>query len=240
VRKDVRRGLALVVVGGLGTAAGWVMIIPGYSGYSPLAPGLTNRINLVAALGLAALAAGVALMVAASVRAGLRERAPSLDAVATLLLVPVALGYFIRFHDDVPAYDRAGRDNRAVLARMRELVPTPAPGTNIFTFGEAGFTRPSLPIFAGGFGQDQVWAARVEYGTFDVGAFPVLESMSFACESKTMALNQTEPPSATPYGHALLVDLPSGRVIVPHNRADCIRATNALKPYAPEVDVNAS
>jgi hypothetical protein len=233
LRVDLRHALVLVGAGVAVTAAGWLMIVPADLGYDPGSSGVGNRINGVAAVGLALTVVGMAALVASAVRAAQRGGAVSLGALTALLVVPVAAGDAAAFHRDVQSWDHAGAESRALLARVLELVPAPAPGTTVFTFGIPGYAAPSVPIFGGGGNNDLLGAIHAVNGTDTVAAFPVLSGMRFDCNATTMRLRDTGARSTTPYGLAVLVDIPTGRVALPRDRDACIEMTAALQPYAP-------
>ncbi len=223
------------------TAAGWVMIIPGALGYDPGSFGVGNRINAVAAIGLAVAVVGFCGLLAVGLRALLRRaRGHSLGlrtsaaVLATLAVVPVVATDLVRFREDASNWERAGRQSWALLDRLHRMVPDPRPGTTLFTFGVSGYSAPSVPIFGGGGNDDLVGAVRVSYRMASISGFPVLGGMHFSCAPRSITLLQTGVSSTTSYGLALLLDLDgSGRVIVPHDERDCLRDTAALAPYAP-------
>jgi hypothetical protein len=231
LRAGLRRGLGLVAAGVVVAVAGWVMIVPADLGYDPGAAGVGNRVNGVAAMGLAILVCGMAVLLAAPLRAALRGRA-SQAVIVTLLLAPVGAADAVELGDDADHWNRAANLNRLVLKRMRQLVPSPPADSTLYTFGVPGYSAPSVPIFGGGGNQDLFWAARLTYGTAGVGAFPVLGGMTFTCAERTMSLNAAAPVRAPRYGRAFLVDIVGGRVITPRNRAECLRETAGLMPYA--------
>jgi hypothetical protein len=233
LRGDLRAGLVLLGAGLTIAVAGWLMIVPADLGYDPASSGVGNRIDAVAVMGLAVAVVGLLTLVAAAARALPALRALSLPLLTAVLAIPVVIGDALAFHADARSWDRAASENRALLSRVEALVPAPAPGTMIFTFGTSGYASPSVPIFGGGGNNDLLGAVHVAYGTMAVGGFPVLSGMSFACDAASMRLLDTGDPSTAPYGLALLVDVPSGRVMVPRDRDSCVADTTALKPYAP-------
>ena len=232
-RLELRKALVLLAGGMAVTVAGWVMIIPAALGYDPGSSGVGNRINAVAAIGLAVAVIALAGLVAIVIRAG-SLRAPSLALVTTLLAMPIALADLVRFEQDAANWNHAADVGRAFLLRLHELVPDPVPGTTLFTFGVSGYTAPSVPIFGGGGNNDLLVAVRITYGTGAISGFPVLGGMQFSCGPDSMTLLDTGAPSTTPYGLALLVDMRgAGQVLVPRSESDCLRETAQLAPYAP-------
>jgi hypothetical protein len=232
-RGELRQALLLLVGGLVVTVAGWGMIIPAALGYDPGSSGVGNRINAVAAIGLAVVVVAFAGLLAVAIRSCWR-RAPSLALLTTLLAMPVALADLVRLQQDATDWNHAADVGRAFLVRLRELVPDPVPGSTLFTFGVSGYAAPSVPIFGGGGNNDLLGAVRVTYGTDAISGFPVLGGMQFSCGSGSMTLLDTRAPSTTPYGLALLVDMRgAGQVLVPRSESDCLRATTQLAPYAP-------
>jgi len=71
LRSEMRLGLGAVGAGVVLAGAGWLMIVPADMGYDPIAGGIGNRVNTVASFGLAVLVAGIAVIIAAWVRAAM-------------------------------------------------------------------------------------------------------------------------------------------------------------------------
>jgi len=231
---ELRKALLLLAGGLAVTMAGWVMIVPADLGYDPGSSGVGNRINAVAAIGLAVAVVAFAGLLAIALRAALSARAPSLAVLTALLALPIALANLVRFEQDATNWNHAADVGRAFLVRLRELVPDPVPGTTLFTFGVSGYAAPSVPIFGGGGNNDLLGAVRITYGTGAISGFPVLGGMRFSCGPGSMTLLNTGAPSTTPYGLALLVDMRgAGQVLVPRSESDCLRETMQLAPYTP-------
>ena len=231
-RVELRKALRLLAGGLAVTAAGWVMIIPAALGYDPGSFGVGNRINAVAAIGLAVAVVALAGLLAIAIGACWRRGAPSLALLTTLLVMPIALADLVRLERDAANWNHAADVGRAFLLRLRELVPDPVPGTTLFTFGVSGYAAPSVPIFGGGGNNDLLGAVHITYGTGAISGFPVLGGMQFSCGPGSMTLLDTGAPSTTPYGLALLVDMRgAGQVLVPRSESDCLRVTMQLAPY---------
>jgi hypothetical protein len=231
--EELQRGLVLTAGGCAVLAVSWLMIVPANLGYDPLSSGVGNRINLVAAMAIAVILAGMALLIAALIRIGGHNRGLGLSVLATLLLVPIVVHDFVAFRSDARDWNRAARENRALLAELHRLVPDPAPGTRIFTFGVPGYSAPSVPIFGGGGNRDLAWATRLLYDSSNVYGFPVLSGMTIDCGPGALSQRDSTPDSTARYGRAIFVDIPGRRVIVPRNRRQCLDETRRLMPYAP-------
>lgn len=239
VRVEARRTLRVLAAGLVVTAAGWVMIIPADLGYDPGSAGVGNRINAVAAIGVAVTVVAAARLVATAIRARSRLPPLPLSLLTGILVIPVIAGDVIGLERDAAHWNRAADENRTFLVRLRQVVPTLAHGATVFTFGIAGYSAPSVPIFGGGGNNDLLGAVRVAYGTAAISGFPVLSGMRFSCDSKTMALSGTGASSTTPYGLALLVDMRrTGSALIPRSRQDCLQETARLMPYASVNETN--
>jgi hypothetical protein len=164
-RPDLRRLLAMGAVGTLGAAAGYVLYVPAARYYEPLAPGTTNRMNVLSAAGYAVLVyALVRLAAALAVRrhAGL---------VAGVVLAAIAVGWVVRIADDAGGWRRSAEVQADVLATVRATVPRPRAGTTIYTFNAPGFVAPGIPAFSLSF--DLRSAVRLAYDDPLVRAYPV-------------------------------------------------------------------
>jgi hypothetical protein len=236
-RVELRRALLLLAGGVAVTAAGWAMIIPANFDYTPGGTGINNRINAVAAIGLAMAVIAITGLVAIALRASLRGRVSSLALLTTLLAMPIAIADVVRLEWDAANWNHAAEVGRTFLVRLRELVPKPPPGTTLFTFGVSGQSNPGVVIFSGAGSNDLLGAVRVTYGTPAISGFPVFASMQFSCGPTSMTLLDTGESSTTQYGLAMLIDMRgAGRVLIPKSESDCLQATAQLAPYPPDFE----
>jgi hypothetical protein len=232
-RRAARRPLVLLAVGVVVVVAGYAMVVFAAASYQPDDMGLSNRINVAAAPGYAAIAVALAWILVDLV-GGVLPRPPWAGALAGVLVTGlVVAGGASQVLADASDWNHAWSEQKVILASLYRLVPAPAPGTTVFTFGRSGYTAPSVPIFGGGGNNDMLGAVRLLWGSSTVRGFPVLDEMHLECATTTVSLSGTKADSTTRYGRALFVELRRDLVVVPRDQAACRRVANAQLPYAP-------
>src|SRR3954471_1142557 len=117
-------------LGALGVAAGYVLFIPAARYYEPLAPGTTNRMNVLAAVGFV-------VLVCALVRQALPRR------IAAVVLAAIFIGYVVQVRDDQDGWRRAAAEQERVL----NAIPRPPTGATVYTFDAPSFAAPGVPVF---------------------------------------------------------------------------------------------
>jgi hypothetical protein len=238
-RDAIARWLRPMLLAVAGIVVGYLMIVPVGEDYPPYAPGVQNRINSFAALGFSALMlfllAAVASMLAAAVpRLSGEARARLRGGLAVVLVLGLLAVYTVRVTEDGHRWAKAGQAQTPILTEAHELVPSPPPDGTIFTSPYPGYSAYGIPIFGGGGNNDELGAFRVSYGSAGLRAFPLLDGIGITCGPTGMATPDAEI-SATRYGKAILVDTREGVVYRPMDRGECVRDTEAMKPYGPVV-----
>jgi hypothetical protein len=229
LRDSLRRWLGVAAGGAVAAAAGWLVFIPADPYYSPYPTGMENRTNVFAALGvivlLYAAAALAGLMVARALR---RPGAWWLAPVTGALVLGAGYAALLQRHERV--WDRAFAAEMALLGQLKAVAPHPPPGATILTFGEPGYEAVGVPIF--GAYWDLNGAVRMQYGRSDLAGYPVLPAARLTCGARALRIGGAgyELAAPAPYGRAVLVDVPSGRMVQPRTRAACARAVATLRP----------
>lgn len=216
---------------------GYAMIVPAADRYPLYAPGVQNRTNCFAAIGLcalvvfafAALAAIVAAVIPRLTQRSRRELRMALTAVAVLGAFAV---YTVRILEDEGRWTKAAEVQGEILAGAHRLIPSPPPDATIFTSPYPGYSSPSLPIFGGGGNNDELGAFKVSYGLEELRAFPFLEGADVICGPHGIRVSDAGN-SWTAYGKALLADFRTSTVYRPRNRGQCLADTKAMEPFGP-------
>jgi hypothetical protein len=202
-----RRWLAVAGLGALCVAAGYALFVPAAPYYEPLAPGTTNRMNVLAAVGFS-------LVVYALVR--LLARSP---AWAAALCVLIGVGYVVKVADDQSGWQRSAR----LQAQVLDAIPDPGGRATFYTFGMPTFAAPGVPVFSLPF--DLKAAIRLKYHTHRLAGYPMASGTVVNC-----APDIVYPTGGTysrihgaRYGEAYFVDVPHRRVVPVRSRADCLR-----------------
>jgi len=238
---ELRRWLLVAAAAVGGTAAAYAMLVPAAS-FTPLLPGLENRINLLAAPAIVTLV--YALLMIAALLAFRRVRPWrrwSLYA-ATAATVLLAVGYAVRLADDEDAWEHAAKEQQRVLAVMHEAVPQPPAGGTIYTFGQLGEAGPRVPVFYATW--DLTSAARLLWRDFELDAYPAFQRARFACRRRGVLPQRLPTPygdldprdnsadPAVPYGDAVFVDIRTRSHEVIDDRSECLAAIRRFRPGA--------
>jgi len=216
---------------------GYAMIVPVADRYPIYAPGVQNRTNCFAALGISALmvflAAAVAAMVAGALpRISAQARAQARAGITAALILGVVGVYTVRVTQDTDRWTQSAEIQDEILTQTRELLPSPPPDATIFTSPFPGNSSPGVPAFGGGGNNDEVGAFKVTYDSEEMRAFPLIVDIGLTCEPDQMSQTNAGN-SETEYGKAFLVDLRTRTVYRPTNQNECLAATKAMEPFGP-------
>jgi hypothetical protein len=221
--RELRRWLIRSAWGAGGVAVAYVMFLG--SGLFPLFyPGIDDRIQTLAAFGFVVAAYSV-LALAASLVGGGRKRAAVVIIGAGSILI--GLGLIQRVRADVTRYDAAAAEQRHFLERLQTVLPHPPAGSTIFTFGYPARTAPGVPIFQAP--AELRGAVDLRFNERSLRAVPIYRR-SVSCSRSTIFALAFPEDYVTAYGHAVFVDLPTGRTRHIGSARDCARARKAFKP----------
>jgi hypothetical protein len=206
-----RAGLRPIALGALCVAAGYVLFIPAALYYEPLAPGTTNRMNVLAAVGFVVLVCALVRVVSPR------------PAIAAVLLVAIGAGYVVRVRDDQDGWQRSDEVQEQVLDAVRTTLPDPPEGATIYTFNAPSFVAPGIPAFSLPF--DLRAAVRLTYDDGSLSAYPVKGLDVIRCERRAL-----HPVGGTysrehgaRYGKAFFVDVRERTAVRIDSRAQCRR-----------------
>jgi hypothetical protein len=197
-RADVRP--VLIALAALVLA--WAPFVPGEDKYVPSAPGVYDRVNIVAAFAIAALVCSLAALA--------RGRA-----VQVAVVVAIGIGWAVHGRAHVEDYSRAADARDAELAAIERAVPRPAPGTVMVVLHEADWAAPGVPIFGNAW--DLGGALKMRYGDATVGGYPVTPGTPMSCGPDGLHAGA----GRTPYARAVLVDARSGTATRIADRRAC-------------------
>ncbi len=229
--RSLRRSLGCVAAGIVVVILSYAVFIntnPGF--YEPAARGEDNRINAVAALGYCLVVYGAAMLLALLLTRGSRPRLAAV--IASLAIAFVALGYAHRTRADTSAWDHAATLQREELTELRSALPPLAPSTTIFAFGGVGELTPGIYVFRVTWDLDG--AAELLWRDFTLHAYPIFQGTTFVCGPSALYpigfANGNGPAQSADYGHAVFIDVRTGRRMAIRSRADCLRARNLFTP----------
>jgi hypothetical protein len=194
-------GLAFVIVG-------YAVLVPGEDFYTPLYPGIGNRVNLMAGIGMIALALSLAAMV-------IRPRIAVPLAAAFL-----GVGYIVKLRDHSDDYTRSAAIQARELNGIRALVPHPPPGTTIYLRQPTPLTAPGIPTFE--WRWDLSGATQVLYRDGTVHGYPIAAGNGLVCDADGIHPRGGGLETfSSPYGHAILVDVANDQVAGADGPAVC-------------------
>ena len=196
--------IAFVVVG-------YLVLVPAEDFYTPLYPGIGNRINLMAGIGMIALVLALAAML------------PGARIAVPIVVAVIGAGFVVKLRDHSGDYTRSAQIQGRELSGLRALVPHPPPGTTIYLRQPTPEAAPGIPTF--GWRWDLSGATKVTYGDPSVSGYPIASTTKLLCETDGIHPQGSGLEAFTAaYGHAILVDVDNSRVSGPDDPASC-RAT---------------
>jgi hypothetical protein len=218
-------------------AVGYAMIVPVADRYPVYAPGVQNRTNCFAALGISALivflAAAVGAMLSGALpRVSARVRAQARAGITAVLILGLVGAYTVRVTQDADRWTQSADIQEEILTQAQELVPTPPNDATIFTSPYPANAAPAVPAFGGGGNNDEVGAFKVTYDSDEMRAFPLIVDVGLTCGPSQMS-QVNAGNSETEYGKAILIDFRTRTVYRPANQRQCLAATQAMEPFGP-------
>ena len=210
-RGELRRWL--VVAGGAvaAVAAGYALFVPGDPKYVPLAPGIYNRVNIVAAIGFAVAVHALAMLLVTLVLRGRRLRAAR-TAAALVLTAVVAVGWVRTTDDHQRDWERAAVLQERVLDRIERARGGVPRGGTIYTFGHPVQAAAGVPVFAQSWDLDA--AAKLRLRDPELVAYPVRPTATVRCRPGSVAIHDYRFGKALPrsYRRLVFLDVRDGRL----------------------------
>jgi hypothetical protein len=217
-RAELGRWLVIAAAGVVIAAAGWAVYVPAPDHYSPSAPGTVNRVNALAAVGLALLAYSFLMLLGCFVARLLRLPASAAAAIAVTLAIVLCGAYVKRTADDARAWDTAARDQRAELSDLHAALPVPPRGSVIYAYDAPLRVGPGVPVLNTTL--DLSSAVRMSYASPTLGAVPLVAAVALRCGSQ----GPTGGGVLATYGRSYLLDLRARRAAALTGRARCVSA----------------
>lgn len=234
-RRELRRWYYVLLVCLIAIVGVYATYVPAMLYYEPLGPGLATHINIPI---VAALAAGIfaVLMIA---RAVLQEALRGAPRWLSPLAVVVPLAWFLVIavdgardvRGDAHVWAVAASHDYHVLHVITSTIPEPAPGSTIYTFGEAGTVAPGLPVFFSSF--ELTNAIKVAYGRGDVSGYPVVtddDTASCTPDGVVVSAGTTPLNAPSPYGRSYFLDVPTARYALIKDVTTCREALTSFHP----------
>ncbi len=242
LRRRLRALLAIAGAGLVVVLLGYLIYVPGLDYYRPLAEGIADRVNAVAAIGWTIfLYASLALL--ATLVTQKLPRAPLVATGATAALVlALGLSWVPPVEEESRNYVAAYEEGERMLDLVERAVPDPQPGAAIWTFAQPVEISPGVPVFANYWNMSA--AAALRYHRHTVRSFVGFLGTRFQCtpEGVIPTGHPEYPPPPTGelgrfgsrYGRTYFVDTVSGRFAPVDSRARCLELRQAF-PRATEL-----
>jgi hypothetical protein len=204
VRSELGRWLAISAAALAGLVAAWLVIVPANEFlYEPGYPGVSNRINVFAALWLCTLAYSLVMLLGTLVARGLELGVRWGQTLGLLLAAAIAVGYAERIVTDESHWDRATRLQHRDLSAIHAALPAPPVRSQILLFDTPELAAPGVPVFSSAV--DLGGATQLLYGRGSVSATPILQTTPVDCTRRAAVLpGPLDHP--VPYGRAFAVD----------------------------------
>lgn len=222
----------------VGTLACWALFVR-QPIWSPLDSGTHDRINIAAVLPIVIFVYALARIAGLLLFRGARDWQRRAPAAAGLLAVLVGAGYVARTEHTIGVWDRAVREQHAVLDTLVRAVPHPRSGTQVLAFGVVPEARPgsNIPVFWNL--SDLRGAAQLRWHQPAAAAQPVFAGAQLRCGPTALQISRFpypyNPRAAWPfgwigYGHAIFLDTRTGAHTVFDTRDVCRRAVGRYAP----------
>ncbi len=209
MRARDRRWIALAGAGLLVMVAAWAVYVPADYIYSPTSPGTGNRVNGLAAIGIALFLYGAAMLIARRTW------------LALALMVVLAVGYTHRIDGDANAWNRAAQDEARVLGAIKTHLPRPPRGSSFFVADWPQSAAPGVPVY----GEPYYLSSALKWAFSDrtLSGAQIERSTKIACSAHAVTASRLPyaPPLAARYGKAYLVDVRAGRVVALTSASRC-------------------
>jgi hypothetical protein len=223
VRRELRRWVLAIPAAFVLLAAAYAIYIPADPYYVPLQPGVGNRVNVLAAIGLVILAVAVVVLAATLIASAVPavHRPLAAGALAGVALCLIGAGYVDTVRADAGRYDRAFTEEQAVLGLVRSRLAPPPHGSTLYMVGAPIFEAPGVPVFAASW--DFHGAVDYIYGDRSLIGYPILPGVTFVCGANSMypTGGGFGQGNGAYYGMAFMVNVTTARVTAIRNRSTC-------------------
>jgi len=229
--KQVLQRWLITLGGGLFVAvAGWVLYIPADPYYQVDSPGVGNRTNVMAAIGVILVVYSALVLAATLLFRGKENRKSFATVLVTILAVLLAIGYARDTRRDQLAWANATDETDWMLASLEASLPEPPPESTVYTFNYPGSHAPGILIFS--FSWDLNGAIKLVYDDPTLAGYPILEGARMRCDRRRVGPTEMgwAPAQSAAYGAAFFVDVARSRAERIDSRQQCLRAVDRFTP----------
>ncbi len=211
------RWLSIAVISVIAVTACWLPYASAADFYHPLAPGILNRVNVVAAFPIAALVYALAAVLVSP----LRRVSPALIGLA------VAIGWAVWIRRDIHHYVMATRAQEVVLAQVHSL-PIDQQSLSVFVGGYRLTTAPQVPVFIGSWDLDGAVKLTLQDG-HAVGQ-PLRTAATLVCGRTAAVPDDTHVNrlAPQPYEDLILLNVATDRWVRVRDQHECLTGAARL------------
>jgi hypothetical protein len=242
LRARLRLLYAMTAAGLIVVVLGYSIYVPGLEYYMPLASGIGNRVNTVAAIGWVLFLYALLALVMTLVGSALRV-APLYATLATVALaVGLGVSWLSPIADESKAYVAAHEESDRVLDVIKRAVPHPPKGSAIWLFGQPVEISPGVPVFANYWNTSA--AVGLAYHDRAVVGYVAFPGTTFECRTEGVVpgghFEYPPPPPGelgrfgSRYGRTYFVDTVQGQFATVDTRQRCEELRDAF-PRSPQL-----
>jgi hypothetical protein len=214
-RAELGRWLAIGAAGALVAICGWAVYVPASDHYTPGAFGTINRMNAVAAIGIAILLYS-ALVLLVSVLARLARVGSATASVAlTAAVLALGAGFLVRTAADARAWDEASAAQRQLLSDLHAALPRPPGAATLLIFDAPPAPGGAMPVLDTTL--DLTNAIRLSYSSPRLVGVRLLGAADLQCSSR----GPLAAGVAGAYGSSYLLDAAARRAVALPDAARC-------------------
>jgi len=214
-RAELGRWLAIAAAGALVAISGWAVYVPASDHYTPGASGTINRMNALAAIGIAILVYAALVLLTRLLARPTRLSASVASIALAAGVLALGAGYLQRSAADARAWDAASAAQGQLLANLHAAQPRLSSGATVFVFDAPLVLAPGIPVLNTTL--DLTNAIRLSYSSPQLEGVRVLGPGGVQCSSR----GPLAAGVAGTYGSSYLVDLAARRAVPLLDRAAC-------------------
>jgi hypothetical protein len=223
-RAELGRWLAIALAGAALAVTAWAVYLPASDHYSPGAAGTVNRVNALAAIGIAMLAYAFLVVLGRLLARLARLPESAAAAIAVVLACALCATYLQRSASDVRAWDTAAADQQRLLASVRAALPRLPAASVLYAFNAPLLVGPGVPVLNTVL--DLTSAVRLSYASPALTAVPLAAATGVRCG----ALAPIAEGVRGAYGSSYLLDVRARRALLLTSATQCaaiVRETGA-------------
>jgi uncharacterized membrane protein len=235
-REELRRWLTVVAGGLIVVALGYGIFVPAMDYYTPLGPGIANRINAVPSIGWVLVLYGLIMLAGTMAFRGLPRARYMASAGALLACLVVSASWLQSVSRDSDAYMRAYSEGQKVLRAVETALPDPPSGSTIWTFGQPVEIAGGVPVFGNPW--DMTNSVQLMYDDPTIESYVGQPGTTFSCRPDAIvpggpAYTSPDPSQvavlSSSYDRTYFIDTVGGRIETITTPAQCRRARTSFQ-----------